>query len=66
MCLVRDLEISLHHPTTRGRAFDDADRRQEKIGVNAGGYTILMNRYQVAFVRIKKTFILCKQDLVFE
>lgn len=31
---VRDVEISLHHPMRRGRAFDDTNHRQETAVVN--------------------------------
>lgn len=36
MRLVRDVEISLHHPTARGRAFDDLARCKGKFVVNTG------------------------------
>ena len=34
--LVRDVEISLHHPTARGRAFDDIERCREKRSLKRG------------------------------
>ena len=33
---VRDVEISLHHPTARGRAFDDIERCREKRSLKRG------------------------------